>query len=592
MKQAIWRLSVFMWIALCVCSTASYSQNQMSIGSGTGLDGMVMLTLDSEDPVEGFVSAVKIGSPDVLQVTDIVKTDALAAAEGEYKNIYENGFTYSIVMDVEEPFEGQTLPVGSTEVAEIHVSAVGSSEEQVVAIDLVDGEMGNPVLDNIIVISGQSYGQSEGLTLSGGTWTVEARTDKLIVDAVNVPQGQTTGTVGVMAEHNKPLEGFVLSLGHEAGISLEAVALSAASEAVGVEFEHAELYAEGGTYGVVLDFEAPFNGQTIPVTEAPSHIADFTYSLQADLAPEEVRTFGLMLLDDVFGTPRLQNLFVEDGLSVFPEFQNGSITFIGEEEAPPSDIVFSINEDGTTIGVGGCAEVGFYYTSEQDPIQGVSIAATYDPRLTVGDLNLTGSITAAVHAEFVNHHAADGELIIGILVDSTPPVSVDRMFPPTDVPTLIARVELCDEAQQLTCGECLPINFENGITGAGSVAINNRAAVFNQSVAPRLEHGELCVVSAPKFKRGDCNYDQMVDIADPAAMLSYVFLGVFDPPCLDACDGNDDGVVDLADSVMVLRFLFKFGEEPPAPGPYTAGLDPTEDIYGMDLGCEAADDCK
>jgi len=111
-------------------------------------------------------------------------------------------------------------------------------------------------------------------------------------------------------------------------------------------------------------------------------------------------------------------------------------------------------------------------------------------------------------------------------------------------------------------------------------------------VPANLHAGEVCVAAVPAFKRGDCNFDGEVDIADPAATMSYVFLGVYHPPCLDACDSNDDGVIDLADTVKTLRFLFKFGSPPPAPGPYVAGPDPTPDVYGLDLGCAAGDACR
>ena len=125
--------------------------------------------------------------------------------------------------------------------------------------------------------------------------------------------------------------------------------------------------------------------------------------------------------------------------------------------------------------------------------------------------------------------------------------------------------------------------------------IYNRAAVFNQSVPGEHARGwrACCVGGKAAFIRGDCNTDQWVDIADPAATMSYLFLGVFDPSCLDACDSNDDGVVDLADVASTLRFLFKLGPILPPPGPYPpGGYDPTPDIYGLDLGCEAGDPCN
>ena len=78
----------------------------------------------------------------------------------------------------------------------------------------------------------------------------------------------------------------------------------------------------------------------------------------------------------------------------------------------------------------------------------------------------------------------------------------------------------------------------------------------------------IVVGGTAAFLRGDCNTDRIVDIADPAATMSYLFLNVFEPACLDACDSNDDGLIDLADVVSTLRFLYKLGPMLPEPGPF------------------------
>lgn len=78
------------------------------------------------------------------------------------------------------------------------------------------------------------------------------------------------------------------------------------------------------------------------------------------------------------------------------------------------------------------------------------------------------------------------------------------------------------------------------------------------------------------FTRGDCNGTPSVNVADAVAIVTYLFVGTFDPPCIDACDSNDDGVVDVSDPVYLLQFLFQAG--PALPEPYPAcGSDPTPD---------------
>ncbi|MEM7164394.1 MAG: hypothetical protein AAF581_02965 [Planctomycetota bacterium] len=82
--------------------------------------------------------------------------------------------------------------------------------------------------------------------------------------------------------------------------------------------------------------------------------------------------------------------------------------------------------------------------------------------------------------------------------------------------------------------------------------------------------------STPSFRRGDCNDDGGVQIADAVFLLSGLFGGVgLTPPCADACDGNDDGNLDIADAVLILAALFSGGGPLPDPGMDNCGADAT-----------------
>ncbi len=602
MKRTKWSIvgcaAAAVVLAALPVAGAEYAMSLGQGGDGAAREGVIPLSITSADPVEGFVAAVAFDGAKI-EVTAIDQANRLGTVYGAelvVKEIYANGFTLGVVLDVDSPFAGQTIPVGTQQVALIGVRALacGDAPEDV-PVRFVDNVLGQPPLFNLIVIGGESKSAEEGLVLTNGSMRVPVCAPQTIfVEQTVLPLDAMSGAVKIMTENTEPVEGFIISLAHDAGVALDSITLQGtATQAAGAEFVHAVLYpGQGGTIGVVLDFDPPYGGQTIPATGQAMHLANYNFTYTGAALPlGGSATINLRLVDNVFGTPKLQNMLVQDGLSEFPVLVNGSVTFRRGTVVEESDVDFYVNVDARRISPGGCAEIGYYYTSKTRPIQGISIASCYDTRLTVGTMNLDGSVTAAVNAEFVHHHAANGELIIGILVDSTPPVSVDRMFPSTEEPLLVCRIQFCAGANIL-CGECLPITFCNGAVGAGSVPINNRAAIFNESVPANLHAGEVCVSAVPAFKRGDCNFDGEVDIADPAATMSYVFLGVYHPRCLDACDSNDDGVIDLADTVKTLRFLFKFGSQPPAPGPYVAGPDPTPDVYGLDLGCVAGDSCR
>ncbi len=65
---------------------------------------------------------------------------------------------------------------------------------------------------------------------------------------------------------------------------------------------------------------------------------------------------------------------------------------------------------------------------------------------------------------------------------------------------------------------------------------------------------------------GDTNGDGAIDVADPIALLAYLFDGASAPEPLAAGDANGDGGLDLADAIYTLAYLFTDG---PAPVPCT-----------------------
>jgi hypothetical protein len=82
------------------------------------------------------------------------------------------------------------------------------------------------------------------------------------------------------------------------------------------------------------------------------------------------------------------------------------------------------------------------------------------------------------------------------------------------------------------------------------------------------------------FRRGDANLDRSINIADPVAILRFLFAaGAL--ACLDPADVDDNGGVALADAVLLLNWLFRQGQAPAGPFPET-GEDPTEDALRCD----------
>lgn len=91
-----------------------------------------------------------------------------------------------------------------------------------------------------------------------------------------------------------------------------------------------------------------------------------------------------------------------------------------------------------------------------------------------------------------------------------------------------------------------------------------------------------------RFRRGDANGSDGVDLSDAIFILGFLFLG--EPTrldCEDSADANDSGVLDLSDSIYLLSHLFLGG--PPPGEPFQAcDTDPTGDT----LSCAAFKQCQ
>jgi hypothetical protein len=83
------------------------------------------------------------------------------------------------------------------------------------------------------------------------------------------------------------------------------------------------------------------------------------------------------------------------------------------------------------------------------------------------------------------------------------------------------------------------------------------------------------------FMRGDANFDERRDIADPIYSLKFLFGGGPRLPCEDAGDSNDDGILDVSDPIFTLTRLF--ASSLPFPEPVKWGRDPTADELGCDI---------
>ncbi len=104
--------------------------------------------------------------------------------------------------------------------------------------------------------------------------------------------------------------------------------------------------------------------------------------------------------------------------------------------------------------------------------------------------------------------------------------------------------------------------------------------IGRQLGAVTLRVGGPCGVYEPAFYRGEVNGDGQFDLADPIALLMWLFASGPAPVCLDAADVDDNGSIMIGDPIYLLQHLFAEGPAPLEPF-HRCGADPTED----NLGC-------
>jgi hypothetical protein len=598
-------LVIFALLGLTLTGSAQQSLS-ISDGSTQGLASETLtITLDATADVQGYVLAIAFDDT-LLTASDLQPAGAAENAELIVAEILTGGVTLGVVMDSAPPYGDAPIPAGNgTTIATLTVTpalVVGSDTD--VAVDFQDGTLNSPALDNIIVQGGLSVGAGEGLGLNGGTMTLlEPPPASMSIEDGSAPADGfgTSGDARILIDNSLGgVQGFVTAVTHDGTvITLESISLGADAEAAGTEFEIANIYENGGTLGAVVDFTAPFEGQTIPQGNG-LHIASYTYSCDnsniytegAPGTPPAPETSDLTLADGTLGTPTLDNVLVIAGLSIGPLLENG--TFTCTPVGVPAEDTTLWMETQFDEGAGNYAYHGqtgdlcFFYKDDDDYIQGFTFTVCYDCNLTIHEdsWEFNGSILDQVGIEYLAVQVDDdcsdgetGELIVALLLDALPPFDGQTLPQTTDLNEgrlLVGkmRVTVDDDAE---CNEDQPIYWCNDINGNGDVFLYNNVVIDYESIQI-YERNDTSVYVVPEeiFQRGDCNSDDKVDLADSATMLANQFSGLA-ILCPDACDANDDGVLNMADSVFLLNWLFKFGEIPPAPGPYDDGPDATDD---------------
>ncbi len=402
----------------------------------------------------------------------------------------------------------------------------------------------------------------------------------------------------VLGDTDEPIMAFTFGLRHDAArltptLAVQGAAALATNGGLGAEYFVPNLAAFNGpgiTVACLFTIAAP---DEIPIGIGHELVV-MTYDTNA-ASPPASTTLIVPAAD--LGTPAVNIVFTVSGVSAFPTTTNGSVFF---DVPAPTGVTCALTNSCT------CAfsinwTNGAAYDSVEVRLDG-GLVATLPGGATSANVSLPGPGTGSVCVRGVvaGTGSADSCCTANcpVVVPAPPPTgltcaiaSSDPSGCTVDVSWTLAGVYT---AIDVTVGGVVVATLPGGATTTTvSLPIDPIAEqvclLATDECGVPLSSSVCCGVTClpgPIFRRGDCNDDGGIDIADVIRGLDILFSGAAAAACDDSCDNNDDGGFDISDAVYLLATLFTGGPPPPAPNP-ACGIDPTADP----LGCVANTSC-
>ncbi len=302
--------------------------------------------------------------------------------------------------------------------------------------------------------------------------------------------GLVNGNIELQLTNADPVEGYVAAVEYDTTKVSVLLIDTAGTVTDAAELVVPEIFeAQGGfTLGVVLDSSPPFDGQTI-APGASQTLANVTVMPDVNVAVEEYVDFTLV--DNVLNSPPLSNIVVIGGLSVGDggglTLDDGVYTLLVAPDSELHIVGGAIDQGGST-----CAQVTMTNSGE---VQGFVLAIAHDAGLNLIDINIDGTATFAVGAEFVvpNNLGTGGTL--GVVLDFSPPF--DGQTIPIGADQHIANFcySCVSHPTEPDPASAHALTFVDGVLG--SPALDNVLVVAGLSIDPLLIDGEMTCNPVP-----------------------------------------------------------------------------------------------
>ncbi len=350
--------------ATCLAAEIGTLRIRDTVASAETLCAPVDILLDTPMPLQGFSIAIEHDAA-IARLTQISIDGTVTAANGAEFNanqIFPTGGYLAVVMDFQEPFAGNAIPIGNQQVIArftycCKVEPPPGGPDAVAALRFKDGTFGDPPVDNLLVVGGR------GLTpkaLIPGTFTCRAPTKG------GGQEFRCGGEIDLITGNLKPIVGFpgtTVSLGlyyrsvpkstpgDTGEDQIQGLSMSLCfdpthvscrngtfsiedtiTEAVGAEFvsHHCENSTADGdpgelVIGILVDALPPFDGQTFPPTLDLLRIGSIEFAISPEAPCNRCVPVEFCNGADGAGNVPTRNLISVNNFSVRPEFFNCEI---------------------------------------------------------------------------------------------------------------------------------------------------------------------------------------------------------------------------------------------------------------------------
>ncbi len=176
----------------------------------------------------------------------------------------------------------------------------------------------------------------------------------------------------------------------------------------------------------------------------------------------------------------------------------------------------------------------------------IDIDQTGPAALVLAELDLAGAERDVIDYWDLVYAASRHNLGVSYWAVLDPPLRVAGL----ESPVAVVEINAADEI----LGTAASVRYLNGsFQELASPAV----ATFSRESAP--------APIVARFRRGDVNEDERVNLSDAVITLDLLFRGRGRPGCWKSADANGDGRIDLADPLRTLLHLFAGAEPLPAP---------------------------